>query len=334
LNSGHYHFVGRRRPCYNLRVRALLIGYFFLITVLAALPIVAAHRLLVRFRQPWLFTYTAYLAAWAAVALLSVAQYILLGSFLPQSAWSEITAATRPLFFITYGAAIYFLGSLVTQLTGGRLSRVYTIVFVATWGGAAVAISAGGAMYGDSPPPALASAATLVVFVLKTCLTYGWILYALVATRRTDDALERVGLRRFALLQGAGFLAFDLAIRDVTRHIGLHTGDVGISLVQVAANYPALWWMWRFLERRAISRPAEPLPANMKADLVALGLSAREADVVELLLAGLSHKEIGERLFIAPDTVKKHTYNAHRKLGVQNRVQLSYFVQNRLPRRS
>jgi DNA-binding CsgD family transcriptional regulator len=75
------------------------------------------------------------------------------------------------------------------------------------------------------------------------------------------------------------------------------------------------------------------LPADLKAGLVALGLSARESDVVELLLAGLSHKEIAERLSIAPETVKKHTYNAHRKLGVQNRVQLSSFVQNRLPRR-
>ncbi|HEY3383915.1 MAG TPA: helix-turn-helix transcriptional regulator [Vicinamibacterales bacterium] len=55
---------------------------------------------------------------------------------------------------------------------------------------------------------------------------------------------------------------------------------------------------------------------------------------VGLLLLGLSHKEIADRLFISPDTVKKHTYNAHRKLGVQNRVQLSYFVQNRVERRS
>jgi DNA-binding CsgD family transcriptional regulator len=59
----------------------------------------------------------------------------------------------------------------------------------------------------------------------------------------------------------------------------------------------------------------------------------RNADAVELLLAGLSHREIAERLSIAPETVKKHTYNAHPKLGVQNRVQLSSFVQNRLPRR-
>lgn len=55
--------------------------------------------------------------------------------------------------------------------------------------------------------------------------------------------------------------------------------------------------------------------------------------VVELLLVGLSHKEIAQRLSIAPETVKKPTYSAHRKLGVQNRVQLSYFAQNRLARR-
>ncbi|RPJ84275.1 MAG: LuxR family transcriptional regulator [Acidobacteria bacterium] len=106
---------------------------------------------------------------------------------------------------------------------------------------------------------------------------------------------------------------------------------MAISLVQVGLNYPPLLWMGRFLRRRALVRPPEPLPADLKSDLVGLGLSAREGEVVELVLAGLSHKEVAERLSISPDTVKKHTYNAYRKLGVQNRVQLSYFVQNRIP---
>jgi hypothetical protein len=158
--------------------------------------------------------------------------------------------------------------------------------------------------YWDTPPRGLALAATAVVLVLKTGLTYGWILHALLTIRRLEDPLERDGLRRFVLLQGAGFLAFDLAVRDLTSLIGLPVTDVAISLVQVGANYPALIWMRRFLARRALARPADPLPANLKADLAALGLSAREAEVVELLLIGLSHKEIGERSFIAPETVK------------------------------
>ena len=328
-----YHFVGRALAWYNLRVRGLLIGYFFLATVLAALPVLAAFRLRDQFRQPWLSPYVSYLAAWGAVVLLSVGQYMLLGTFLPESAWDQTSAATRPLFFIAFGIAMYFLGSFLSLLTGGGLSRAYTIAFVAIWSAAAVVISAGAAMYGDSAPPSLGLAARLAVVVLKFGTTYGWIVYALLAIRRMDDPLDRNGLRRFVLLQGAGFLAFDLAVRNVTGLIGLAVSDLAISLVQVGANYPALLWMQRFLARRALARPAEPLPADLKPQLVALGLSAREADVVELLLLGLSHKEIAERLFISPDTVKKHTYNAHRKLGVQNRVQLSYFVQNRLARR-
>jgi DNA-binding CsgD family transcriptional regulator len=331
--TGGYHFVGSALAWYNLSVRGLLIGYFFLAAVLAALPVLAAFRLRDQFRQPWLSPYVAYLAAWGAVVLLSVGQYMLLGTFLPESAWDQTSAATRPLFFIAFGVAMYFLGSFLSRLTGGGLSRGYTVAFVTTWGTAAVVISAGGAIYGDAPHPALGLAARLSVVVLKFGLTYGWILYALLAIRRMDDPLDRIGLRRFVLLQGAGFLAFDLAVRDVTRLIGLPVSDVAISLVQAGANYPALLWMRRFLARRALARPAEPRPADLKPQLVSLGLSAREADVVELLLSGLSHKEIGERLFIAPETVKKHTYNAHRKLGVQNRVQLSYFVQNRLARR-
>jgi DNA-binding CsgD family transcriptional regulator len=325
--------VGSIFAWYNLSVRALLIGYLFLITVLAGLPVLAAHRLRDQFHRPWLSPYASFLAAWGAVVLLSVGQYMLLGTFLPESAWGQTSAATRPLFFIAFGIAMYFLGSFLSRMTGGGLSRGYTVAFVGTWSAAAVAISAGGAMYWDAPPRALTLAATLIVLVLKTGLTYGWIARALFAIRRIDDDLERTGLRRFVLLQGAGFLLFDLAVRDVTRLIGLPVSDVAISLVQVGANYPALLWMRRFLSLRAVARPAEPLPADLKPQLVSLGLSAREADVVELLLLGLSHKEIGERLFIAPETVKKHTYNAHRKLGVQNRVQLSYFVQNRLARR-
>jgi DNA-binding CsgD family transcriptional regulator len=251
---------------------------------------------------------------------------MLLGTFLPQSAWSDLSAASRPLFFIAYGVAVYFLGLFLAELTGARITRAFTIAFVATWSVAAVAISAGGAIYRDSPPPALLLAARLSVVVLKFGFTYGWIVFALLALRRIDDDLDRSGLRRVVLLQALGFLAFDVVVRS-------GASDLAISLIQVGVNYPALLWMQRFLARRALARPAEPLPADLKADLVSLGLSAREADVVELVLEGLSHKEIAERLFIAPETVKKHTYNAHRKLGVQNRVQLSYFVQNRLARR-
>ena len=314
-------------------MRQLAIGHFFVLAAIAGLAVGMAYRLQVRFRQRWLLAYTFYLASWAALVLLLFVQYGLIGSFLPQSEWEQLSAATRPLTAVAFGVALYFLASFVAEMTGGRLSRTYTIAFAGMWGVLGVGVSLGGLVARDRLPRALSVAVSLAVFVLRAGFMYGWIAKGLLAIRRIEDPLERTGLRRFVLLLLGGFLAYDLVLRNVTAVIGVYTPDVVIALVSVGANYPSLLWLRRFLHARALARPAEPLPANLKSDLVALGLSARESDVVELLLLGLSHKEIGERLFISPDTVKKHTYNAHRKLGVQNRVQLSYFIQNRLPRR-
>jgi len=49
-------------------------------------------------------------------------------------------------------------------------------------------------------------------------------------------------------------------------------------------------------------------------------LSERELEVLRLLAAGLSNREIGEQLFLAVGTVKKYTSNIYGKLGVHKRT--------------
>ena len=53
-----------------------------------------------------------------------------------------------------------------------------------------------------------------------------------------------------------------------------------------------------------------------------LGVSEREAEIVSLLVEGLSNQEIAKKLFISPNTVKTHIKNIYAKLGVSNRLQL------------
>ena len=50
-------------------------------------------------------------------------------------------------------------------------------------------------------------------------------------------------------------------------------------------------------------------------------LSERELEVLKLIAAGLSNREIGQRLFITPGTVKVHAANIYGKLGVHSRTQ-------------
>jgi DNA-binding CsgD family transcriptional regulator len=49
-------------------------------------------------------------------------------------------------------------------------------------------------------------------------------------------------------------------------------------------------------------------------------LTTREAEILELVAAGLTNAAIAERLWISPGTVKKHLDNIYAKLGVANRT--------------
>ena len=50
-------------------------------------------------------------------------------------------------------------------------------------------------------------------------------------------------------------------------------------------------------------------------------LSQRELEVLRLIARGLSNQEIGERLFLALDTVKGHNRRIFEKLQVQRRTE-------------
>lgn len=299
-----------------MHMGVLAIGYFFAVAVIAGLTVVAAHRLHANYRQPWLSAYTIYLACMNTLGLLAVVQYVLAALVMPASALRSLQAAASPLWIALLGVAWYFVSSLLAQVAGASLSRRFNVAYAAAWTGVAIVV-------------AIQANVSIPLVLLKIATLYGGSAWALWRLGRLEDPLDRHGLRGFVLLFVAGCLAFDLAVRNVTAVFGVHTPDTAIALVQVSMNIPALVWLRRFLRRRALARPAQPLPADLKEQLGRLGLSMREADVVALIVAGLSHKDIAVRLAIAPETVKKHASHAYRKLGVENRVQLTYLVQHR-----
>jgi len=72
----------------------------------------------------------------------------------------------------------------------------------------------------------------------------------------------------------------------------------------------------RIITARKARRPVERAPSGLIEPL-----SARELEVLRLMAAGLSNREIADRLFISLNTVRTHTKNIHLKLDVHSRTQ-------------
>ena len=98
-----------------------------------------------------------------------------------------------------------------------------------------------------------------------------------------------------------GGFGFDASDRDFSKRDCLVLDTLAPHVVQ--------------LMRRADAR-RQPVPQASAAD----ALTPREVEVLRLVAAGLTNREIAATLWIAPGTVRKHLDNAYAKLGVGSRT--------------
>ncbi|MBL0922962.1 MAG: response regulator transcription factor [Sphingomonadaceae bacterium] len=76
-----------------------------------------------------------------------------------------------------------------------------------------------------------------------------------------------------------------------------------------------------WLGNRLTAKPRGPGFERNVAAIKALGISARETEVLEMLAAGHANKVIARRLDISPNTVKTHVARLFEKLEVASRTQ-------------
>lgn len=90
---------------------------------------------------------------------------------------------------------------------------------------------------------------------------------------------------------------------------------------------PLLEAIGAFAQRSRLSVEAPPTVVLEKASTEALGLTPREAEVLALVAAGDTNREIGEALYISEKTASVHVSNILRKLGVTSRVDAAAIAQ-------
>ena len=146
----------------------------------------------------------------------------------------------------------------------------------------------------------------LLVLQAMACKAIGDREQGLAALSRALSLAEPEGYVRIFIDEGDPMAEM---LRDAVAR-GVNSGYATILLAALAA------------ERKDQEYGARPGSSSLGTgpSIVVEPLSEREVEVLRLLAAGLSNREIAEQLFLAVGTVKKYTSNIYGKLGVHSRT--------------
>lgn len=116
-----------------------------------------------------------------------------------------------------------------------------------------------------------------------------------------------------AIERGASILGFSFT--SISRVIGF-------ELFGILCTYVAIWYL---LKRLSVPPPAARFSDDelMQLFISHYKLTPREAELIPLLLSGVRNSEICKDKYISLNTVKAHTHNIYRKLGIERRSQLA-----------
>jgi two-component system, NarL family, response regulator LiaR len=115
-----------------------------------------------------------------------------------------------------------------------------------------------------------------------------------------------------ALIAILKLVEYKYLVRDIP--LEFYIGVIAVMFTAIGI------WAGLKLTRPKLIEVSGPFEIN-KANLNRLALSKREFEVLELIAAGLSNKDIAEKLFVSTSTVKTHVSNVLGKLGASRRTE-------------
>jgi len=147
------------------------------------------------------------------------------------------------------------------------------------------------------------------------------------STRESAPGSRRRAVRDI-LLYGVcgGVLIVVLKLTEYRFLVVEHSVEIYVALV--AALFAGLGiWLGLTLTRKKTTiikevpaQPAEPFVVD-ETRVSQFGITARELEILGLIAAGLSNREIAARLFVSENTVKTHSSRLFDKLGARRRTQ-------------
>jgi len=148
-------------------------------------------------------------------------------------------------------------------------------------------------------------------------------------------------VKKHVLLYGliAGVLVAVLRLIEYRYLVVEHSVEIYGGLIAGVFAAVGIWLGLRLTRARTtvvetvvVREVPVPVPTPFvrnEAAVEALGITPRELEILELIAAGLSTREIAERIFVSENTVKTHASRLFDKLGARRRTQAVQFGKER-----
>jgi len=140
-------------------------------------------------------------------------------------------------------------------------------------------------------------------------------------------AKPRAGLRRALrdiVLYGlcGGLLITLLKLTEYRFLVIEHSVEIYGGLIAAIFAGLGIWLGLTLTRRKAQPSPPQTGPFSRDEQRIGeLGITPRELQILGLIAAGLSNREIADRLFVSENTVKTHSSRLFDKLGARRRTQ-------------
>ncbi len=177
-------------------------------------------------------------------------------------------------------------------------------------------LAAARALIAKGDPPSIERALTLLRPLLQTAEAEGragiqveaLALQALAHWRRGEHASAMTALERsLRLAEPEGYMRL--------------FADLGLPMARLLQGARERAVAPEYVAKLLTAFVGDPAIPTQASESLPEALSQREQEVVRLIAAGLTNREIAETLVVSPETVKKHTGAIYSKLGVSNRTE-------------
>ncbi len=299
----------------------LKIAYYFLSLLVGAAAIAYAALMSRAFRLPFLKPFAWFLGFNNGLALINLTSAYACANLLGFCAIGRYTVLggiLGPAARLSQLGIIYSLFAVVRGFGGRRLSRAFNRTFGIATGLLLASYVVTSLLPRGSILGLWTARGQLGVFALGVLAILGVLLSFVLDARKIQNFAERKAVRSFGSLYLVIYAVF-VATFWLPDAVQFPPNALALLAINL---FPLFWFRKPFAAAYATTAASADDREALERFCRTRGLTAREANILELILRGKSNAQIEKELFISIHTVKNHITNIHQKLGVRSRWQL------------